>query len=169
MLLDTITGGIHLHGGYGGLLHQMDWSRTAEEQDCQKCFYLYIWDQSIPGSCFSEECVEGAVWSSACGATNPQANGLVERNNRTIQSSLLKVLGELKCQWQQALPGVLFAFNTSKNKSIGFTSFYLMCGLSAVLPVEVQAIQSQDVSSEAFGCDFDVSSLEEPLQFVCWP
>lgn len=70
----------------------------------------------------------------------PQANALLERNNRTIQASLLKVLGGQKGQWPQALPCVVFAFNISKNKSTGFSAFCLIYGRIAVLPVEVQAI-----------------------------
>ncbi|XP_041376431.1 uncharacterized protein LOC121388948 [Gigantopelta aegis] len=58
----------------------------------------------------------------------PQANGLVERNNRTIQTSLLKVLEGRNEEWSKALPGVLFAFNTSRHKSTGFSAFYLMYG-----------------------------------------
>lgn len=104
------------------------------------------------------------VWSNE--SYHPQANGLVERNNRTIQSSLLKVLGGLKGQWPQSLPGVVFAFNTSKNKSTAFSAFYLMYGHTAVLPVEVQTIQCEDTSCEASDCDFDAPSLQERLQSV---
>ena len=70
-------------------------------------------------------------------AYHPQANGLVERNNRTIQNSLLKVLNQKPEGWPDALPGVLFAYNTSRHKSTRYTPFFLLYGRDAVLPVQV--------------------------------
>ena len=69
---------------------------------------------------------------------HPQSNGLTERNNRTIQNSLLKVLEEKEEDWARALPGVLFAFRTSKQKSTGCSPFFLMYGRQARLPIESQ-------------------------------
>ena len=43
-------------------------------------------------------------------AYHPQANGLVVRNNRTIQTSFLKVLGEHHGEWLAALNGVCVCF-----------------------------------------------------------
>ena len=59
-----------------------------------------------------------------------------ERNNRTIQNSMLKILEEKQDQWPEALPGVVFADRTSKQKSTGYTPFYLMYGREARLPVD---------------------------------
>ena len=64
-------------------------------------------------------------------AYHPQANGLVERCNRTIQTALLKVLGEQHDMWPAALHGVVFAFNTAKHKSTGFSPFYVVHGWHA--------------------------------------
>ena len=70
-------------------------------------------------------------------AYHPQANGLVERNNRTIENSLLKVLNQKPEDWPDALPGVLFAYNTSRHKSTRYTPFFLLYGRDAVLSVQV--------------------------------
>ena len=40
-------------------------------------------------------------------AYHPQANGLAERNNRTVQNCLLKTLQENHTMWMRALPGVV--------------------------------------------------------------
>ena len=48
-------------------------------------------------------------------AYHPQANGLVERQNRTIQGSMLKVLEGEQQRWPDALQGVLFAFRTARH------------------------------------------------------
>ena len=80
-------------------------------------------------------------------AYHPQANGLVERTNRTIQSSVLKVLNQKPEDWPDALPGVLFSYNTSRHKSTIYSPFFLLYGRDAVLPVQVsnQSIE-EDVS-----------------------
>ena len=79
-------------------------------------------------------------------AYHPQANGLVERNNRTIQNSLLKVLNQKPEDWPDALPGVLFAYNTSRHKSTRYTPFFLLYGHDAVLPVQVSNQSIEEVS-----------------------
>ena len=65
-----------------------------------------------------------------------QANGLVERNNRTIQNSMLKILEQNQDQWPQVLTGVLLAYRSSKQSSTGFTPFFLLYGRTAKLPIE---------------------------------
>ncbi|KAK3933197.1 LOW QUALITY PROTEIN: Gag-Pol polyprotein [Frankliniella fusca] len=50
---------------------------------------------------------------------HPQANGLVERKNRTIKNTFLKVLLAKEMQWPQILPGVLFAHRAAKHASTG--------------------------------------------------
>ena len=67
-----------------------------------------------------------------------QANGLVERNNRTIQSAFLKVLEE-HTDWPSALDGVVFAFNTAKQSSTGYTPFFLLHGWEARTITEIMA------------------------------
>lgn len=68
-------------------------------------------------------------------AYHPQANGLVERSNRTVQGALLKVLENEQDRWPEALNGVLFAIRTSKHKSTGYSPFYMLYGRNAVIPV----------------------------------
>ena len=61
--------------------------------------------------------------TSAC---HPQTNGLAERNNRTIQSMLLKSLQSQHLDWQRALAGIISSYNTSKQKSTKISPFELM-------------------------------------------
>ncbi|KAK4316343.1 hypothetical protein Pmani_012472 [Petrolisthes manimaculis] len=44
-----------------------------------------------------------------CLRCHPQANGLVERNNRTVQNLLLRTLSDRHENWDKCLHGVLFA------------------------------------------------------------
>jgi hypothetical protein len=71
-------------------------------------------------------------------AYHPQANGLTERSNRTIQTGMLRILSEHQDRWDKVLPGVLFAYRTSVQKSTQYTPFYLMYGRHAKLPVDCE-------------------------------
>jgi len=91
-------------------------------------------------------------------AYHPQANGLVERQNRTIQGSLLKVLGSNQDRWPDALQGVLFAFRTARHKSTGQTPFEMMYGRKAVLPIENQFFPV-DIPEESVPVDLNAEEL----------
>jgi len=68
---------------------------------------------------------------------HPQSDGLVERLNRTIQSMLATTIDESGGEWEDHLPKVCFAYNTSKQSSTGFTPFQLMYGRLARIPLDV--------------------------------
>ncbi|GFY63199.1 transposon Ty3-I Gag-Pol polyprotein [Trichonephila inaurata madagascariensis] len=64
-------------------------------------------------------------------AYHPQANELTERFNKTLADMLsMYVDAELK-NWDEILPFVTFAYNTAKQKTTGFTPFYLLHGREA--------------------------------------
>ena len=46
-------------------------------------------------------------------AYHPQANGLVEHQNRTTKDSLVKVLEDNSEMWRQIIEGILFAHRVS--------------------------------------------------------
>ena len=67
-------------------------------------------------------------YTKVTSAYHPQANGLVECQNRTIQGSMLKVLEGEQLRWSDALQGILFAFHTAEHKSTGQTPFEMSHG-----------------------------------------
>ena len=75
-------------------------------------------------------------------AYHPQANGLDERFNQTIQSMLVKFSDTRKDVWDEHLDACTFGYNTSRHDSTKFTPFELMFGRKAVLPIEF-ATQSE--------------------------
>ena len=67
---------------------------------------------------------------------HPMGNGLVERMNRTF-INMMKSLPELeKRNWRAHLPKMSFAYNSTINKSTGFSPFFLMFGRKATLPID---------------------------------
>ena len=76
-------------------------------------------------------------------AYHPQTNGLDERLNQTLQRALSKLVDEQN-DWDCFLPSVVFAYNTSRQSSTGFTPFELMYGRKAILPIESQYMADDD-------------------------
>ncbi|KAL5479401.1 hypothetical protein EMCRGX_G022921 [Ephydatia muelleri] len=65
---------------------------------------------------------------------HPQANGLDERFNQTLQNMLVKYVD----MWSHYLDTCAFAYNTSRHDSTKYTPFMLMFGRRATLPIDVE-------------------------------
>ncbi|GJZ03506.1 reverse transcriptase domain-containing protein, partial [Tanacetum coccineum] len=68
---------------------------------------------------------------------HPQANGLVERANRSLMEGIKTRLGRERAGWVDELPNVLWAHRTSIKQSNGETPFSLTYGSEAVIPAEI--------------------------------
>ena len=68
---------------------------------------------------------------------HPQGNGLAERMNRTITNMLLKSCEDDQTRWTEQIPKVLYAYNTMKNATTGYTPFRLMHGREATSPLSM--------------------------------
>ena len=67
---------------------------------------------------------------------HPQGDGQVERPNRTLDG-MLKSLGKNeKKNWSKFIPKLAFAYNSTINKSTGFSPFFLMYGRESRLPID---------------------------------
>ena len=71
-------------------------------------------------------------------AYHPQSNGLVERQNRTIKYSLVKVLNGNPLEWPYLIEGVLFAHRVSKHFSTGYSPCQLLYNRDHVLPIDIK-------------------------------
>ena len=67
----------------------------------------------------------------------PQANGQVERFNRTIMQILRCFMQEYHGNWDVYLPLVAGAIRSSVNRSTGFTPNYLMLGREVMRPLDL--------------------------------
>ena len=85
----------------------------------------------------SEMCKVLKICKTRTTPYHPQGDGLVERFNRTLISMLATATADHSLDWEECLPKVCFAYNTSVQTSTGYTPFYLMFGRQAKLPVDL--------------------------------
>ena len=82
----------------------------------------------------------------------PQANGLAESTNKTLQAILKKIVNENRTDWDTKLHTALWAYRTSYKTNIQATPFRLAFGLEAIMPVDsrtTSAVRSQVGASTA--------------------
>ena len=70
-------------------------------------------------------------------AYRPQTNGVVEAANKNIKRILRKMV-EASRDWSEKLPFALWDYRTSLHTSIAATSYSLVYGMEAMLPVEIE-------------------------------
>ena len=92
-------------------------------------------------------------------AYHPQSNGLDERFNQTLKTSLQRLVNEHQTNWDELIDDVLFAYRTSRQDSTKYTPFFLMHGREARLPIDVQlSVKDQSDTSDI---DHKVTQLIE--------
>ena len=64
----------------------------------------------------------------------PQSNGLAEASNKTLLTTLKKLLDSSKGKWVDELPGVLWAYKTTACKPTGISPFTITYGMEAIIP-----------------------------------
>ena len=92
----------------------------------------------------------------------PQANGLAESINKTLQTRIKKIVNENHTDWDQKLNNVVWAYRTSYKTSIKSTPFRMAFGLEVVMPIKFQVptlriqaterldeLQSEQIQKEA--------------------
>jgi hypothetical protein len=67
----------------------------------------------------------------------PQGNGLVESSNKSLVNIIKKILNENKRSWHVHLKHALWANRISTKRSIGISSFQMVYGTEAVLPINL--------------------------------
>jgi len=72
---------------------------------------------------------------------HPQTNGLTERFNRTITNELAKVVNEKKDDWPVWLQPKVFAYNTTAQKSTGYSPFELIHTFTPRVPVDNELVE----------------------------
>jgi hypothetical protein len=65
-----------------------------------------------------------------------QTNGLTERFNRTLANMLSMYVNQEHKDWDEILPYVTFAYNTSVQETTGYSPFFLLHAREPITPIE---------------------------------
>nr|GEW45306.1 hypothetical protein [Tanacetum cinerariifolium] len=86
---------------------------------------------------FKDWCEKLCIRQCFASVKHPQANGLVERANRSLGEGLKAWLDERSKNWLEKISHVLWAHRTMIKSNNGETLFSLTYGTKAVIPVEI--------------------------------
>ena len=95
-------------------------------------------------------------------AYHPQCDGLVERYNRTLLSMLATCAEEHPFEWEDYIPKICLAYNTSIHPATGYAPFYLMFGRQARIPADLMFGRETTASSSS-PADY-ASKLQDTLE-----
>ena len=70
-------------------------------------------------------------------AYHPQTDGLVERQNQTLKQMIRTYVNRKQDDWDDLLPYLSFAYNTSVHSSTGISPYFLLYGREATMPVDI--------------------------------
>ena len=97
--------------------------------------------------------------------SHPEANGQVERTNRTIKESIKKRVDWLNGKWADELPSILWGYRTTRRSSTEESPFRMAFGTEAVLPIELEIpnfrVQTFDEMINEVGMRVQLDGIEE--------
>lgn len=71
-------------------------------------------------------------------AYHPQCDGLVERQNRTLQAMLTAFASTHKDDWDLWIDSVVYGYNTSRHESLGTSPYEVVFGRVPRMPLELE-------------------------------
>lgn len=89
---------------------------------------------SITVRTFCSELKIKNLYSTPC---FPQINGQTKATNKTLLTTLKKMMEEAKGKWVDELSGVLWAYQKTPGRLAGTSPFALAYGMKAIIPMEV--------------------------------
>jgi transposase InsO family protein len=91
---------------------------------------------------FQEFTKELGIKIKYASVAHPKSNGQVEKANGLVcaglKKRLLRPLKRVACAWVEELPSVVWSLRTTPNSSTGYTPFFLLFRVEAVLPTDVR-------------------------------
>jgi hypothetical protein len=87
---------------------------------------------------------------------HPQCNSQVEVFNKTVAKYLSSFVNETTLDWEQYIPALMFAYNTSYHSTIMSTPFELLYGMKPRLP----SFPNQDIQRLHYGESFASQRLQ---------
>ena len=84
-----------------------------------------------------EVCEVMGMWKLNTTAYHPQADGLVENFNCSLQAMIAKSVDVFGTDWDEYLPLLIFTYHTKPHDSTGESPFYFLCGRDTRIPTEL--------------------------------
>lgn len=118
-----------------------------EEIICRHgCPKVLLSDQGTP---FCNELVDSLcqlmnIRHRLSSAYHPQTNGLTERFNKTLCTTLAKYVSDYGDTWDNFLYAALFAYRTVQNHTTKYSPFKLLYGREATFPMDLQQKHMND-------------------------
>nr|GEY27418.1 reverse transcriptase domain-containing protein [Tanacetum cinerariifolium] len=94
-------------------------------------------EKQLKDNPFKNWCEKQCIHQCFASVKHPQANGLVERANRSLGEGIKAMLDERSNKWLEEISNVLWAHRTMIMSSNGETPLSLTYGTEAVIPVEI--------------------------------
>jgi transposase InsO family protein len=121
------------------------------------------------GRKFLEFCDKHHIRVDWAAVAHPQTNGQVERANSMILQGLKpRIFDRLNMssrKWIQELPSVIWSLRTTPSKATGFTPFFLVYGVEAVLPTDLEygspKVKGYDENANQRACEDSLDQLDE--------
>jgi transposase InsO family protein len=121
------------------------------------------------GRKFLEFCDKHHIRVDWAAIAHPQTNGQVERANSMILQGLKpRIFDRLNMssrKWIQELPSVIWSLRTTPSKATGFTPFFLVYGVEAVLPTDLEygspKVKGYDENANQRACEDSLDQLDE--------
>ena len=113
---------------------------------------------------FSQVCNFLQIDKTRTSSMRPQANGSVERFNRTLQAMLTMYCEDDQKNWDKYLPQVLMAYRAYNQSTTGKTPNKMNLGREVILPMEAVIGRPDDQTTESVDADSYVENLRLAMQ-----
>jgi transposase InsO family protein len=121
------------------------------------------------GKKFLDFCEDHHIRVDWAAVAHPMTNGQVERANGMILQGLkLRIYNDLNKfgkRWIKELPSVVWSLRTTPSRATGFTPFFLVYGVEAILPTDMEygspRRKAYDDQSNRTGREDSLDQLEE--------
>ena len=97
---------------------------------------LNDWGANFISVLVEELCIAFGIQKCWTTVYHPQCNGQVERFHQTLFRMISKLASDKKVQWEQHLPELLQAYNSTRSAVTSYSPHYLMFGRHPCLPVD---------------------------------
>nr|GEV69643.1 reverse transcriptase domain-containing protein [Tanacetum cinerariifolium] len=127
--------------------------------------YFTKWIEAKPVATITgNQCEKLSIRQHFASVKHPQANGLVERENRSLGEGIKAQLDKESKDWIEEVPCVLWAYRTMIKSSNGDTPFSLSYGTEAVIPTKIGMPTLRTQNEEARKLDLDLLEEKESKQ-----